>query len=358
MKKLLVLAGLVALAGSADAQLTEVWRVQADDNRTWFTTTSATGNSRIVRSVTYDAGTDEVYVASRDAGAKLARLNPGTGADIATTDLSGTVSGGVFTYSQIDVDEAVTPVIYFANLTTNGNSSAFKIYRMTDATDTGTVTTAFDSLDVGLDSVRLGDSLAVGGSGTGTVIYAATNSTTASLVRFTTADGSAYTIDQIFNLGASAGRLGLDVLGSGTSAQVWLNTSGADPVRFDASTDTLSADTFTAAADTLTGLGLVDIGGVVYLGVAPGAGANGGSPGDEAEVYSLASGPFSATKLDSTVSLANNGGSGAFPNGDGTSDVTFDTTRDNVIIAVTNNSVTAHDLGLSSSVRDWNLYSN
>lgn len=112
------------------------------------------------RSLAYGGG--YVYLAS---GTTLRALNPLTGAEVASLNMTG-VSGGARALNTIGV--GADGVIYGANLTTDATASAFKIYRW----DNNTAAPVVAYSGAPLATARIGDSLDVFGSGANTRIVA------------------------------------------------------------------------------------------------------------------------------------------------------------------------------------------
>ncbi len=146
-----------------------------------------TGNTE--RGMAYNPATGNVVLISRVGATGTYKLLDGqSGAD--NGDLNqggGIISGGTFRENLVDVTD--DGVIYMGNLSTSLTSN-FKVYRW--ANEAAVPTVAYDGLS---GVTRTGDSFAVHGSGTGTVLAAAgTNNVNASnFAAFTTADGSTFT---------------------------------------------------------------------------------------------------------------------------------------------------------------------
>ena len=121
-----------------------------------------TGNNE--RGIGY--GNGHLYLVSRNGGSNVRILNPSTGADLGGLNMSG-VSGGTFAVNNIAVGG--DGAIYVANMTTfNSNTAPYKIYKW--ANEAAAPTVAFSG--VALQASRIGDSLAVIGSGSSTRLAA------------------------------------------------------------------------------------------------------------------------------------------------------------------------------------------
>ncbi len=118
-------------------------------------------------------GNGHVYLVSRTGGSFVRILNPLTGADLGSLNMTA-VSGGTFAVNNIAVggDGAV----YVANLTSQSTTTPYKIYKW--ATE-GSVPTVAYTGNGGLAASRVGDSLAATGSGSSTRLVAGYNSTPA-----------------------------------------------------------------------------------------------------------------------------------------------------------------------------------
>ena len=114
-----------------------------------------TGNNE--RGLAY--GNGHVYLVSRTGGTNVRILNPTTGADLGGLNVTGVSRRNV--YSQ-RCGRRGDGAIYAANLTTQSTTSPFTIYKW--ATE-GSVPTVAYSGDGGLAGSRLGDDLAITGSG-------------------------------------------------------------------------------------------------------------------------------------------------------------------------------------------------
>jgi len=108
-------------------------------------------------------GNGHLYLVSRNGGSFIRRLDPLTGLDLGSPlDTTG-VSGGTFAVNDIAVGG--DGAIYVGNLTTESTTSPLKVYRW--ATE-GSIPTVAYTGDAGLAGSRVGDNLAVIGSGSST----------------------------------------------------------------------------------------------------------------------------------------------------------------------------------------------
>jgi hypothetical protein len=198
----LILCGLVGMRAQGQSySLTPLWAV----------TTNSPGAANIIvngdnnRSLVYDGTRNVVLVAAKGGGApapSVEVLDGGTGNSIAVLANTG-VSGGTYALDQVGV--GLDGVIYANNLTTaaGAGTSNLKIYRWADTNSATVPTSAYSGLCMTNPAVpgyaanyRVGDTMAVTGSGTNTLILmGAENSTTFStnFVIFTTVDGTNFT---------------------------------------------------------------------------------------------------------------------------------------------------------------------
>jgi hypothetical protein len=118
-------------------------------------------------------GNSHLYLVSRSGGNNIRILNPTTGADLGALNNTG-ISGGTFAVNTVGVGG--DGVIYVGNLTTaDASGSPFRVYSW--ANESATPTVAYSSAGSLLAGARVGDTLAVTGSGSSTLIAAGFNST-------------------------------------------------------------------------------------------------------------------------------------------------------------------------------------
>lgn len=119
------------------------------------------GTANNERGIAY--GNGHLYLVSRTGGTFVRILDSQTGSDLGGLSTTG-VSGGTFTLNTIGVSGDGT--IYANNLTTASNTTAFTVYSW--ANESATPTVAYSG--AGLSGARIGDSLAVTGSGSSTLL--------------------------------------------------------------------------------------------------------------------------------------------------------------------------------------------
>ena len=128
-----------------------------------------TGNNE--RGLAY--GNNHLYLVSRSGGTSIRILDPITGADLGALNNTG-ISGGTFAVNQVSVGR--DGVIYVNNLTTQSTTSPLKVYRWASE---GAIPTVAYSGNAGLAGSRVGDSMAVTGSGSSTLLALGYGSTPA-----------------------------------------------------------------------------------------------------------------------------------------------------------------------------------
>lgn len=158
-----LLAGTFSLTGSAQTMTAlssfgggDGWLSPGEGGYTFL------GTANNERGLAY--GNGDLYLVSRTGGNFVRILNPLTGADIGSLNTAG-ISGGTFAISTIGVGQDGT--IYAANLTTQSTTTPYKVYSW--ANNSATPTVAYSG-NGGLAGARLGDSLAVIGSGSSTLL--------------------------------------------------------------------------------------------------------------------------------------------------------------------------------------------
>ncbi|MBD3410243.1 MAG: DUF4623 domain-containing protein, partial [Ignavibacteriales bacterium] len=196
LTKLFTILFAASMASASFAQVvTPVWELNQAQSAmpSWFST------GHLERGVAYgevdSAGgvMKEVVIAvSRNGGNIIVVMDAATGDSITTLDPTG-ISGG--TYHLNDVEVSDDGVIFVGNLTINTNSTAFKVYRYDNLTDTPTEVINQTTTD----AYRVGDKFTVTGSASDNslTIWAAASTNTA-VLKFTTADnGASFTMEEI-----------------------------------------------------------------------------------------------------------------------------------------------------------------
>jgi hypothetical protein len=127
------------------------------------------------RGLAYNPVTNNLYFTSRSGGLSVRILDPATGAETGTLDVSG-IEGGTFTLNKIVVDPG-TGTIYGANLRTGSTvTQTFRLYNW--ANELSTPSLIFDFLTDGVG--RVGDNLDLIGTGANAQILAGYGTSAAS----------------------------------------------------------------------------------------------------------------------------------------------------------------------------------
>jgi hypothetical protein len=125
----------------------------------WFGTDTERGLAFGRTSDGLDAFNDRVYIVSRSGGSLAVRiLNAANGTDVGTLNTTG-ISGGTFALNDIGI--TFDGKILACNLTTNANTSAFKVYMWNNETSAPAV--VLEYLADASNAVRLGDKFTVTG---------------------------------------------------------------------------------------------------------------------------------------------------------------------------------------------------
>ena len=175
-------------------------------------------------------GNNQLYLVSRNGGVNVRRLSPITGGDLGGLDVTG-ISGGTFAANMVAVSH--DGVIYAGNLSTAAGTN-FKVYQW--ANDSAAPKVAYDSAP-GLP--RLGDSLALVGSGATTRIAVSGTGTSGFLVVDPTT--GAGTVVSVPGTASGDFRLGMTWVDSDTVIGAQGGTAPFRVVDISGSTGTLAA---------------------------------------------------------------------------------------------------------------------
>lgn len=340
MKRLAIICttlGVLAMSASAAVPtLTENWGLGAGNPATtWF------ANDNNTRSAAYNPVTDHVLVASRTGGANIRILNASDGAVVGALDASpAVITGGVFVINEIDV--ADDGAIYLCNLVTSAGTG-FKVYRW--ANESAPPTTA---VPAGSVNQRTGDSFAVRGSGTSTVLYAS-GSGNQFIEVFTTADGVNFTDGTDIDLGTvSLGRMGLAPRTDNTN--FFLSSNGTPKREVNSAgvlVSLIDSNDSEGLNNAMGDLGFAEINGVDLLVAASGNYLNPdtGSTARFGRVLRVTASTASPFIIGDTPNLLDHlGASNANTNGTGAA--TFDTARGSAIILISNNRIGSYGTSL------------
>lgn len=189
-------------------------------------------NDNNQRGIAYDPVNSRVVLVSRTPTNGVHILDAQTGADQGDLDITAILPGGIAnppagTFALNMVGVADDGAVYVCNLITSGASDFFMIYRWQSATNTEPMSIAYGPANPGLG--RLGDTMAVRGSGTSTEILCSFRTGT-NVALFTTVDGTSfnYTALTVTNLPADAQANGFAGLGIafGPGNTYWAKSAG------------------------------------------------------------------------------------------------------------------------------------
>ncbi len=174
------------------------------------------------RGMTYNPATHRLVLVNR-TGPTLHVLDAETGADRWTLDATG-ISGG--TYPLLMVGVAEDGAVYAGNLTTDGTSTAYRLYRWANDQPDTVPTLAYVGDPGAGNTQRWGDTMDVRGAGVDTQIILASRSGNVVAI-FTTADGVTFTPKLVSVVEAPTGAFGLGVtFGAGNT--FWGKATGQD----------------------------------------------------------------------------------------------------------------------------------
>lgn len=180
------------------------------------------------RGLSFNPSNGNLLLVSRPSGvANVYVLNSTNGADLHTLNNgSGLVSGGTYPMNLVGV--ADDGAVYVGNLTLNGTTTAFRLYRWANDNPSTTPTLAFSGDPFPGSAERWGDTLNVRGAGANTQIVIGSRAGT-NVVVFTTSDGINFSANPIAISGGAGGMFGLGIaFGSGNT--IWGKQTSA-PLR-------------------------------------------------------------------------------------------------------------------------------
>lgn len=213
-------ATLTVMVAPPNTRLLPLWNLSVG-SRPYLTT----GNTE--RGLAFNPVSQRLLLVGRAGSPQVYALQPDTGTDLHTLELgSSIIAGG--TYTMQLVGAADDGAVYVCNLTLNGSTTAFRLYRWADDNPDTMPTVAFSGNPDPTNPQRWGDSMDVRGSGAGTQIIIASRLGT-NVVVFTTADGTTFTPNRINVSGVPGGAFGLGVA-FGTGNTFWGKAVG-QPLR-------------------------------------------------------------------------------------------------------------------------------
>jgi uncharacterized lipoprotein YddW (UPF0748 family) len=195
-------ASLTVIVPKPNTRTLPLWEIAAD-SRSYLTS----GNTE--RGLAFNPANGHLLVVSRAGGTGVYVLNSTNGADLYALNLgAGVISGGTFAVNMIGV--AADGAVYVGNLTINGTTTAFRIYRWANDNPGTTPTVAYSGDPVAGSAERWGDTLDVRGAGLNTQILIGSRSGTNAVV-FTTANGATFTPNPIAVSGGANSMFGLGI---------------------------------------------------------------------------------------------------------------------------------------------------
>lgn len=180
------------------------------------------------RGLSFNPANSHLLLVSRPAGvAGIYVLDSTNGSDLYTLNMgSGVISGGTFTMNILGV--ADDGAVYVGNLSLNGTTTAFRLYRWANDDPATTPTIAFSGDPLPGSAERWGDTLNIRGAGTNTQIIIGSRSGT-NVVVFTSSDGTNFSANPIAVSGGAGGMFGLG-LAFGSGNTIWGKQNGS-PLR-------------------------------------------------------------------------------------------------------------------------------
>lgn len=264
MKKTYLLFSLVFIVGLLNAQgiMPSKWTKPANTYK-WF---KSTGER--VRGMAFNTTNNHLYVATRDTlGTSLTGgiiiLDASTGDSIGSLNMTG-ISGGVYPFNRVVVTSDGR--IYTTNLQTAVTKAApLKIYTWADES-AAPVLVFSDSIQ----GPRLGDALAVAGSGQGTYLYVSGNANPGPVTIF---KRSADTLVQYKTIVPAAWATG--VISIGTTANglgdFWVNVNGKVAQKFDTNGVVLDTIPSTITSSAGSGASYFEFAGKKYFAMYSGS---------------------------------------------------------------------------------------
>ncbi len=344
-KHLIAFGSMVALLSSgafAQQLMSPLFKVEDGTSLAWLN-----GNNQ-TRGMAYNPQTGHLLVADNDsvAGNKIHVLDPVLGSEIGTGLNNSGIGGGTVNVAKVGV--AADGRIYLTNIALSGAN--FRLYAYSDESATPTVAYAETPA-----TARLGDSLAVTGSGNATKILVA-GIDNPNVALLTTNDGGQTFTKQEITL--SPAPVGLNFICWDTDGTNFWSRKAADSSSAE-TTSVLYAVSGSAATQVAT------------KAVAPGKGAMTVALKESKKLMGLA--PASVTAgdtgvlgvvwdVDNDTAYAQTGSGleksgGAAANINGTGDVAIDATNGRVWFLYTNNSISGWQLPTgATAAHDWNLY--
>lgn len=175
-----------------------------------------TGNTE--RGLAFNPANGHLLLVSRAVASSVYVLNSTNGADLHTLNNgAGIIAGGTYPVNLVGV--ADDGAVFVGNLTVNGTTTAFRLYRWANDNSGTTPTVAFSGDPFPGSGERWGDTLDVRGAGANTQVIIGSRSGT-NVVVFTTANGTTFTPNPVAVSGGANNMFGLGIaFGAGNT--VW-----------------------------------------------------------------------------------------------------------------------------------------
>lgn len=282
-------------------------------------------------------GEEKFFIVSRLGFAKVLVLDPANGDSLGYLDTTG-IAGGTFALN--DVEVSADGKIYACNLTTNSQTTAFKIYRWDNLTSTPVVVIEFTTPS----AYRLGDKFTVVGSTADNSITIWAGAASQNKVfRFNTTDnGATFTATEITLSDGAQGTVPT-VAPKGTGeVGFYLNSAGRNVKEYDATGNLLATLPGEIVATGSTAMDYIEYGSKKYLAV-----FNYGTGNENIRLVDVADGLDNGKLVFVTSTLGTNG------NLNGTGDVDFKNNNDgtfDLFVLGTNNGIARYRTKLYSNV--------
>jgi len=212
----------------------------APGSRPYLTAVSAAPANE--RGMAYNPLTRRLLLVSRTAPTVVV-LDGDTGADLWTLNKTGVTGGYSSAYYLLLVGVADDGVVYAGNMTTAGNTTAFKLYRWANDSSSTVPTVAYAGDPGAGINLRWGDTLDVRGSGTNTQVIIGALKTNRVAV-LTTANGTTFTSQFITLTDAPTNAVGLG-LAFGAGDTFWCKAGNPTPQNLRQASFNLGAGTAT-----------------------------------------------------------------------------------------------------------------
>lgn len=221
---------LVFITGFSYSQVTTLWEKSAATTTlpVWF---SPSGNTERGLGYGLVGANHRLFVVSRNGGAfggkQIYVYNAVTGDSVSKLDTTG-LAGGLFVVNDVEVSS--NGIIFVCNMTTNAQTTPFKVYRY-DSEAAAPVAVINYAAPTGM---RLGDKFTVTGStADNSIVIWAASANSNQLVKFTTADNGLTFTPEIVTLSTLTGTaFGSAAVGPYADGKFYWNAGGFNPKKF------------------------------------------------------------------------------------------------------------------------------